>query len=95
LGTEVWEKSSECITSLISAWVDSLGLNLCDFTFLSDQVGEFAELSAYLKDHVKTASYHPEANGKIERIHKEVRMMCRLYECEPPAVAELWRSGSS
>jgi hypothetical protein len=62
---------------------------------LSDQVGEFAELSAYLKDHVKTASYHPEANGKIERIHKEVRMMCRLYECEPPAVAELWRSGSS
>jgi len=21
-------------------------------------------------------------------------MMCRLYECEPAAVAELWRSGS-
>jgi len=21
-------------------------------------------------------------------------MMYRLYECEPPAVAELWRSGS-
>jgi len=27
------EKSSECITSLISAWADSLGLNLCDLTF--------------------------------------------------------------
>ena len=95
--TEVWEKSSECITSLISAWADSLGLNLHDLTFLSDWGGEFAELSAYFKDHVKTytASYHPEANGKIERRHKEVGMMCRLYECEPPAVAELWRSGSS
>jgi len=43
----------------------------------------FAELSACLKDHVKTASYHPEANGKIERRHKEVGMMCRLYECQP------------
>ena len=42
-----------------------------------------AELSAYVKDHVKTASYHPEANGKIERRHEEVGMMCRLYECEP------------
>jgi hypothetical protein len=92
--TEVWEKSSECITFLISAWVDSLGLNLCDLTFLSDRGGELAELSAYVKDHVKTASYHPEANGKIERRHEEVGMMCRLYECEPPAVAELWRSGS-
>jgi len=91
--TEVWEKSSEFITFLISAWADCLGLNLCDLTFLCDRGGELAELSAYLKDHVKTACYHPEANGKIERRHKEVGMMCRLHECEPPAVAELWRSG--
>jgi len=80
---EVWEKSSECITSLRSAWADYLVLNLCDLTFLSDRGGEFAELSAYLKDNVKTASGHPEANGKIEGRHKEVGMMCRLYECAP------------
>ena len=65
--TEVWESSSKCITSVISAWADSLGLNLCDLTFLFDRGGEFAKLSVYLKDHVKTASYHPEANGKIEK----------------------------
>jgi hypothetical protein len=92
--TEVWEKSSECITSLISGRADSLGLNLCDLTFLSDRGGQFAELSAYLKDYVKTASYHPEGNGKIGTRHKEVGMMCRLYEFEPPAVADLWKSGS-
>jgi len=62
--------------------------------FLSDRRGEFAELSAHIKDHVKTASYHPEANGKIERRHKELGIMCRLYECEPPTVAEMWRSGA-
>ena len=50
------KKFSECITFLISAWADSLGLNLCDLTFLSDRGEEFAELSAYLKDHMKAAS---------------------------------------
>jgi len=57
------------------------------YHFLDKCMGRFsgtvAELSACLKDHVKTASYHPEANGKIERRHKEVGMMCRLYECQP------------
>lgn len=55
--------------SLISIWDDFLGLKLCDLTFLSDRIEEFAELSAHLKDHVKTARYFPEANGKIERSH--------------------------
>jgi hypothetical protein len=43
---------------------------------------------------VKTASYHPEANGKIERRHREVSMLCRLYDCDPLAVAEMWHIGS-
>ena len=43
---------------------------------------------------MKTASYHSEANGKIERRHKELGMMYRLYESKPPTVAELLRSGS-
>jgi len=41
---EVEEKSSECITSVISVWADSLGLKLCELTFLSDRGGEFAVL---------------------------------------------------
>jgi len=36
---------------------------------------------------VKTTSGNPEANGKIERRHKELGMICRLYECQPPAAA--------
>ena len=80
---EVEEKSSECITSVISVWADSLGLKLCELTFLSGRGGEFTELSAYLKDHVKSASHHPEDIGKIERGHKELGMMCGLYESQP------------
>ena len=91
---EVWEKSSECIMDLLTTWAESLDLPLESMTFLSDRGGEFAELSAYIKKHVRTASYHPEANGKVERRHKELGMMCRLYECEPPAVAEMWRCGA-
>jgi hypothetical protein len=86
---EVWDKTAECITFLIDAWADSLELQLPELSFLSDRRGEFAELSAYTNDDVKTASYHPEANGKIERRHKELGMMCGQYECKPPAVAEM------
>jgi hypothetical protein len=57
--------------------------------FYSNRGGEFAELSA--KKQVKTVSYHPEANGKIARNHKEPSMMWRLYETEFLAIAELWR----
>ena len=48
--------------------------------FYSDRGGEFAELSA--EKQVKTVSYHPEANGKIARKHKEPSMMWRLYDTE-------------
>jgi len=87
---EVPEKTAEVITELLVVWAESLGLDLSELTFLTDRGGEFAELSPFIKDHVKTASYHPEANGKIERRHKEVSVLCRLYDCDPPAVAEMW-----
>ena len=57
--------------------------------FYSDRGGEFAELSA--EKQVKTVSYHPEANGKIARKHREPSMMWRLYDTEFLAIAELWR----
>jgi hypothetical protein len=29
--------------------------------------GEFAEISPYINEHVRTSRYHPEAIGEIER----------------------------
>jgi len=69
---EVWEKTSDCIPALLTAWAEFRSISLYELTFLSDRGGEF-------KDHVKTASYHPEANVKIEKRHKELDMMCQPY----------------
>ena len=52
------------------------------------------ELSAYVEGHGKTTTYHIEAKGEVERTHKEISMLCRLYDCDPPAVAETWHIGS-
>ena len=42
-----------------------------------------------MKGRVKTVSYHPEANGKVERRHKEISMLQRLNDFDPPAIAEI------
>jgi len=60
----------------------------------ADTREKFAEISTYIQDHVKTLSYHPEAKRKIERRHKQLRKVYRLYECEPSAVAKMWISGA-
>ena len=89
-----WGKTEDVLPEDNACAVDlyCFGANsLCELTILSDRGGEFAELSAHMKDHVKTASYHPEQNGKTERMLKEPGMMCRLHESKPPAVVELWR----
>ena len=91
---EVPEKSAPVVSGLLKVWAESLNLDLSTLSFLTDRGGEFEEVSLLVKDHVKTASYHPEANGKVERRHKEVAMLCRLYDCEPPDVAEMWHVGS-
>lgn len=91
---EVHEKKAETITALLDVWSESLGLEFHELTFLTDRGGGFEELSAYVKGHVKTAAYHPEANGKVERRHNEISMLCRLFDCDPPAVAEMWHIGS-
>jgi hypothetical protein len=36
-----------------------------------------------------------DTTGYVGRIYKGLGMTCPLCECEPPVVAELWRSGSS
>ena len=87
---EAHEKNAETITILVEEWSESLDLELHELGFLTDRGGEFEELSANVKSHVKKAAYHPEANGKVERRHKEISMLCRLYA----AVAEMWHIGS-
>jgi len=57
---------------------ESLNLFLTLMTFLSDRTWKLAVISTYIKEHVKTAINHPEANGKIERWHKELGMICLL-----------------
>jgi hypothetical protein len=37
----------------------------------------------------------PQSNGKIERKHKELGALCRLYSRTPDQIAEFWISGSA
>jgi hypothetical protein len=77
------------------AWVDSRKLDISKLTVLTDRGTEFNCLDAVLKNHVRTAAYSPYSNGKVERIHKEVSALCRLYDTTPDQIAELWRSGTT
>ena len=56
---------------------------------MCDRGGEFAELSPYVKHLVKTSAYSPQANGSVERKHKDLAAYCSLYDRDPPEVAEL------
>ena len=42
---------------------------------------------------MKAKDYHPEASGVVERRHKKISMLCRLHDCEPRAVTEMWHIG--
>jgi hypothetical protein len=79
---EVDENKVQTITALLDVRSESLGLELLELTFLTDREGEFEEHSAHVRDHVKIVAYRPEANGEVERRHKEISMLCRLYDCD-------------
>jgi hypothetical protein len=81
---EVLGRLRNSIMALLETWDDSLDLPFGLITFLSNRGRKFVDLSAYIKKHVKAASSHTQANGKNQKRHRELRMMCRLYECEPP-----------
>ena len=90
----VLEKTSEEILQVLLGWSISLGIELHECCFLTDRGGEFEDISPYVKNHVKTAAYSPQSNGAVERIHRELGSMSRLYETTPDVIAEMWRSGS-
>ena len=86
---EVDENKVQTITALLDVRSESLGLELLELTFLTDREGEFEEHSAHVRDHVKIVAYRPEANGEVERRHKEISMLQRLNDFDPPAIAEI------
>jgi hypothetical protein len=49
-------ENAETISTLLEVWSESLGFELHELTFLIDRGGEFEELLAYVKGHVKTAA---------------------------------------
>jgi len=82
---------------LLPCWRCGANLLVWSYTnshFFTDKGGEFEKLSAYVKSHDKTAAYLPGANEKVERRHKEISVLCRLYDYNPTAVAEMWHIGS-
>jgi hypothetical protein len=87
----VAEKTAEEIMQVLLGWSLSLNLPLHELCFLTDRGGEFEDISPYVKSHVMTAAYSPQSNGSVERIHKELGAMCRLYETTPDVIADLWR----
>ena len=74
---------------VIRPWSSSLGIDLSKISVMRERGGEFVELSVWVKHIVRTDSYSPQANGAIERRHKDLAAYCRLYEIEPPQAAEL------
>jgi hypothetical protein len=71
----------------------SLNLEIHECCFITDRGGEFEDISPYVKSHVRTAAYSPQSNGAVERVHRELGSMCRLYETTPDKIADLWRFG--
>jgi len=67
------------VETAINLFISMFGLPLM---FLSDQGGEFNTLTEVAK-HVTSAAYRPQTNGKVERLHKEIIKMCRIYSCDP------------
>ena len=89
---EVQNKSSDEISSVFLGWMNSVGA-VHSITVLSDRGGEFAQFKDLVSKHLQTASFSPQANGKIERKHKELSALCRLYDCSPPEACELLNRG--
>ena len=76
---------------VLKGWASSMGISP-DAVFLSDRGGEVESLTALgIGKHVKTASYSPQANGRIERAHRELGVMCRIYGITPDEVTKIWQ----
>jgi hypothetical protein len=56
---------------------------------LSDRGGEFEFCFPEESRHIKTAAYHPQTNGCLERAHAEISKLCRIHQKQPDQLLEL------
>jgi cleavage and polyadenylation specificity factor subunit 1 len=74
-------KAIDCAESFYQVWVTRFGV---PETVVSDQGTQFESfiyndmLNRLGANHVRTTSYHPQANGKVERAHSTIKNMCLL-----------------
>lgn len=87
IGLEFHEKKAEIVSALLNVWSESIGLKLHELTFLTGRgfcLYEGASQNFWLSS---------EANGNVQRRHKEIYMLCRLCDCDSSTVAEIWYIG--
>lgn len=69
--------------ALISSWISRFGIPLRITTDQGRQFEShlFKNLNILLgSDHLRTTSYHPQANGLIERLHRQIKASIRCHE---------------
>lgn len=72
-------KKADDVKTVLEHCADKEGINLEDRILLTDRGVEFQNLSEIFAKHFRTAAHHPEADGKIEKIHRELSVFCRIY----------------
>ena len=84
--------ASTCAPALVSHWISRLGL-LGEIS--SDRGAQFTSklwttVSQFLgMKHIKTTSYHPQANGLVERFHQHLKSALRAHLTCPNCIDEL------
>jgi len=76
---QLQDNSMESVQAAVELFVSMFGVPR---SFLTDQGNEFNSVHEVCK-HITTAAYRPQGNGKLERLHKEIGKLCRIYSCDP------------
>ena len=77
------------------AYLDMISLLGEPDVLVYDGRPEFSEIKDLLQEKQKdnpSPAYHPQANGILERWHKELGKMCRIHNCSPPQAVKYLRT---
>ena len=85
----VEDGTREEVENVFMSWMDSMQLKDVR-RILTDRGVEFTNFGHISGlQHVKTAAYHPETNGALERRHREIAKLCRIHGVMPDGLKEL------